>query len=786
MASQAARPSWCFAALGLVFGASSALFGVGVANALYVVAMTQLVVSVIVAARTRRLEPGFLTLTGLVGLCYLVADLVSSDAPAYEAVLPALFGLMGTVCIIAAIAIVLRRRRDGMADGVVGDALIVGLGGWILSWVVLVEPVLANSTASIPAAVLFGFTQPTACVLLFMMATLIFTRLERPPALWLLATALFCSVAGDLVYALMNVGHLGIAAEQFGTALYVVAYFFGTAAILHPTMRGVLASQPEQIDMVPFGRLIVTTLALVIPMIALTVSGPRGTTDMVVRAVSASILAGAVTLRVVYSVRANARAQKALVIQARNDPLTGLPNRTVVLEHADKLLNGTHGDAVTLYFVDLDRFKGINDSLGHGAGDEALRIVASRLSAAAPESAIVARLSGDEFVILKGSASLDQSSTPTADRLMAVFAEPLALSAGDVFLTASIGVAALGSGVGATAADLIRRADTAMYRAKSVGRNCVAVFDESMRARAAHRLELETALHRALDRHELQLFHQPILDLSTGTVTGFEALMRWRREDGSDVSPAEFIPIAEDSGLIVTLGSWALLEATSQLRHWIDDETCPAGSMMSVNVSPRQLEGDGFYAIVREALHRSRLPAKNLWLEVTESTMIDDPEQTLRTLEQLRDLGVRVALDDFGTGYSSLSLLQRFPLQRIKIDRAFVNNVAHDGHDRALVRTILAMGESLGLEVVAEGVETIEQLDVLTQLGCTHVQGYLISRPVHANAMRGTLSALADTDISHHLGDAAGRQRQGSSPERHDLKCILPKRLNARGAPGSS
>jgi diguanylate cyclase (GGDEF)-like protein len=786
MASQAARPSWCFAALGLVFGASSALFGVGVANALYVVAMTQLVVSVIVAARTRRLEPGFLTLTGLVGLCYLVADLVSSDAPAYEAVLPALFGLMGTVCIIAAIAIVLRRRRDGMADGVVGDALIVGLGGWILSWVVLVEPVLANSTASIPAAVLFGFTQPTACVLLFMMATLIFTRLERPPALWLLATALFCSVAGDLVYALMNVGHLGIAAEQFGTALYVVAYFFGTAAILHPTMRGVLASQPEQIDMVPFGRLIVTTLALVIPMIALTVSGPRGTTDMVVRAVSASILAGAVTLRVVYSVRANARAQKALVIQARNDPLTGLPNRTVVLEHADKLLNGTHGDAVTLYFVDLDRFKGINDSLGHGAGDEALRIVASRLSAAAPESAIVARLSGDEFVILKGSASLDQSSTPTADRLMAVFAEPLALSAGDVFLTASIGVAALGSGVGATAADLIRRADTAMYRAKSVGRNCVAVFDESMRARAAHRLELETALHRALDRHELQLFHQPILDLSTGTVTGFEALMRWRREDGSDVSPAEFIPIAEDSGLIVTLGSWALLEATSQLRHWIDDETCPAGSMMSVNVSPRQLEGDGFYAIVREALHRSRLPAKNLWLEVTESTMIDDPEQTLRTLEQLRDLGVRVALDDFGTGYSSLSLLQRFPLQRIKIDRAFVNNVAHDGHDRALVRTILAMGESLGLEVVAEGVETIEQLDVLTQLGCTHVQGYLISRPVHANAMRGTLSALADTDISHHLGDAAGRQRQGSSPERHDLKRILPKRLNARGAPGSS
>jgi diguanylate cyclase (GGDEF)-like protein len=295
-----------------------------------------------------------------------------------------------------------------------------------------------------------------------MMATLIFTRLERPPALWLLTTALFCSIVGDLVYALMNVGHLGPGAERYGTAIYVVAYFLGTAAIVHPTMPGVISARPEPVEMVPFGRLIGTTFALVIPMIVLTVSASRGTTDLIVRAVSASILAGAVTTRVVFSVRANARAQTALEVQARSDPLTGLPNRTVVLEHADMLLRAKTGRAVTLYFVDLDRFKGINDSLGHGAGDEALRIVAARLAAAAPHDAIVARLSGDEFVILKPSASLDGSMTPTADRLMAVFTEPLALSAGDVFLTASIGVALLGSGVGATASDLIRRADTAM------------------------------------------------------------------------------------------------------------------------------------------------------------------------------------------------------------------------------------------------------------------------------------------------------------------------------------
>ena len=222
--------------------------------------------------------------------------------------------------------------------------------------------------------------------------------------------------------------------------------------------------------------------------------------------------------------------------------------------------------------------------------------------------------------------------------------------------------------------------------------------------------------------------------------------MRWRRDDGSDVSPAEFIPIAEDDGMIVGLGAWALLEATTQLRRWIDDETCPPDvDDVGERVTEAARVGDDFHAIVREALHRSALAGEE---PVARGDRIDDDRRSgtdvAHVASSSRDLGVRVALDDFGTGYSSLSLLQRFPLQRIKIDRAFVNKVADDEHDRALVRTILAMGESLGLEVVAEGVETIEQLAVLTQLGCTHVQGYLISRPVHANAMRSTLSALAD------------------------------------------
>ena len=396
----------------------------------------------------------------------------------------------------------------------------------------------------------------------------------------------------------------------------------------------------------------------------------------------------------------------------------------------------------TLYFVDLDRFKNINDSLGHAAGDEVLKMVAIRLSKAAPEHSTVARLSGDEYVVLDPSTRSPGSSLALAERLLSIFREPLPISQGDVFVTASIGVASLSPSSSSSAEDLLRHADTAMYRAKDAGRNCLAVYDESMHERVAHRLSVETALYRALDRRELRLFHQPILDLESGDVVGFEALMRWQQADGTMVSPAEFIPIAEETGTIVPIGSWALLEALTQLRHWIDDGVCSESATMSVNVSPRQLSDPNFPSIVNEALNRSGVSPQLLWLEVTESIMIAEPELALATLRRVRSLGVRIALDDFGTGYSSLSLLQKFPLQRIKIDRAFVHGVADNPNDRSLVRTIVAMGRSLGLDMVAEGVESVHQLQVLSDLGCTKAQGYLISHPVPADAMRSTVAAL--------------------------------------------
>jgi len=283
-----------------------------------------------------------------------------------------------------------------------------------------------------------------------------------------------------------------------------------------------------------------------------------------------------------------------------------------------------------------------------------------------------------------------------------------------------------------------------MYRAKESGRNCVAIFDESMLESVTQRLAVETALYRALERRELRLVHQPIIDIGLGEVVGFEALMRWDREDGSTISPAEFIPIAEETGTIVPIGSWALLEALTHLSEWIASGVCPRDATMAVNVSPRQLSDPNFVNVVSEALTRAHIPAKQLWLEVTEGVMISQPDQALIALTKLCELGVRVAIDDFGTGYSSLSLLQKFPIQRLKIDRTFINGVADNDDARALVRTIIAMCESMGLDMVAEGVESVRQLQTLGELRCAKAQGYLISHPVPPESIASTVAAIND------------------------------------------
>ena len=726
---------------------------------LYLVACIQVAPLLLYACRRNRVPRTIAAYLALVSLLYAGAQLLSRNSPTYTSAGATILGLAATAGIMTGLVVLLHHRGVTPARGLLGDGLIVALGTWVISWAALVQPIVSKAGATVWKTALYGMYQPTSSVVLFLVVIVLLSYRRRPVSMLLLAASLMFNLVGDLMYALMDAGHIGQGSERVAMPMYIAAYFCAGSAFLHPSVAEVNSS-PTPTTQLAMGRLIVTTSSLVFPVIVLAGTSANDLTDKIVRSLSAVALAAVVTVRVAQAVRANSLAQAELLHGAQTDPLTGLPNRNVLLQEITDLLrhSWSQDQFPTLFFVDLDRFKNINDSLGHTAGDEVLVMVANRLRSALADTATVARLSGDEYVVLDPSARSPAAAVALGERLLGVFREPLALTQGDVFVTASIGIAAISATSSTSPEDLVRHADTAMYRAKDAGRNCLAVYDESMHERVAHRLAVETALYRALDRRELRMYHQPILDLTTGDVVGFEALMRWQQADGTIVSPAEFIPIAEDTGTIVPIGSWALLEALTQLRRWIDEGVCAPSATMSVNVSPRQLADTNFPAIVSEALTRSGVSPLLLWLEVTESVMITEPELALATLRRLRSLGVRVALDDFGTGYSSLSLLQKFPLQRIKIDRAFVHGVADNPNDRSLVRTIVAMGRSLGLDMVAEGVETVHQLQVLSDLGCTKAQGYLISHPVPADAMRSTVAAL------ERLGQFPGLRQNVPAP----------------------
>jgi diguanylate cyclase (GGDEF)-like protein len=724
---------------------AAAALAPAVQPALYVFAIGALAATVISAHRKIGLPRPFRVGVASLGALYVGAAVTrawSSDAT----IVTIADGLefLGSVALSATVVQLIGTQRD-LDRGVLGDALIVGLGTLLVSWVTMVEPLLRNSTTNLVSNVLSGLYLPTASVVAFLVAVIFFGRSNRPPAMLLICGAVLASVSADVLTGMESAGHFSSAAGIAAGALYTGAYWVAAAAFVHPSTSVMFRLSPAPSGNRFRGRLISTALALVSAIVLLAVHGPESAVDTTVRGLFAILLAIVVAARVVYAVQANGKAQEDLRKIAHTDPLTDLPNRISIREKLDDLLRNAWRTQVTpiVFALDLDRFKNVNDTFGHSAGDELLTILGIRLRSAMPDTTVIGRLSGDEFVVINlAPASHARSAVVMAEEIRDIFRSPFAISPGDVFMSASIGVAVCNVSDRVTAEDLLRQADTAMYRAKDAGRNCVAIFDESMHTRVAHRLAIETALHRALDNDELQLFHQPILDLDTGQVSGFEALMRWQQADGTIISPAEFIPIAEDCGLIVPLGAWALLEALGQLADWVDNGVCSASATMSVNVSPRQLVDPSFPDAVQEALTRSGVTPHQVWLEVTEGTMVSEPEIALASLRRLRALGVRIALDDFGTGYSSLSLVQKFPLQRLKIDRAFVQGVVENSNDRSLVRTIVAMGRSLGLDLVAEGVESVHQLQILHEVGCSKAQGYLISHPVPSDAMRSTVSAL--------------------------------------------
>ena len=422
------------------------------------------------------------------------------------------------------------------------------------------------------------------------------------------------------------------------------------------------------------------------------------------------------------------RMESELLHQALHDSLTGLPNRALLTDRLEQALNGTRrqGSQLGVIFLDVDYFKVINDSLGHSAGDDLLVQAVGRISSVLRPGDTVARFGGDEFVVVCDDASTGEIER-IAERVLEVISRPWMIGEVEMSVTASLGIVLADKD--ATAESLLRDSDAAMYLAKGLGRNRIEFFDEVQRSKAELRLGVATALRRAIQRNELTIHYQPIIDVQSGAMAGLEALVRWDRPDIGLVGPDDFIPLAEETGLIVPIGAWVLETACTQLVQW---QIAMPMLSLSVNLSVRQVLAPDVVDVVKDILARSGVPPQSVCLELTESVFMGDVDYFSRTLAELKALGVTLSIDDFGTGYSSLSYLKRFPVDEVKVDRSFVDGLGTDPLDSSLVAAIVAIAEALDLQVTAEGVETKGQLAILKELQCERAQGYYLARPMPA------------------------------------------------------
>jgi diguanylate cyclase (GGDEF)-like protein len=622
------------------------------------------------------------------------------------------------------------RVRGGDTSGLL-DGAILGIAVALVGWVLLLVPVLQSDQD--PLSVAIGVAYPLGDLLAIGVAVgMLATPGPRGPSFVLLLIGLALQFTGDQVYAI-QVADGSFVDRGPLDATWLAAYASFALAALVPSMRLVSVPHPVPIAWVSRIRLVAMTLAMLTGPVLMAFHTDA---DVAVTLVGSGILTMLVVMRLGLVVRALGRDNAArrtledeLSYRATHDPLTGLANRRYFAEQLEAALASPGAAPLSVLFLDLDDFKGVNDTLGHAAGDALLTAVAGRIRSHLRRGDMAARMGGDEFGIL---LRLDEGrALSVGRRILDGLLQPVAVAGARIVTRGSIGVAQAQL-PGATASGLLADADIAMYEAKAAGKGTISAFAVGMRAQVVDRMQLESDLRRAVETGEgLSLQYQPIVDLITGRATAVEALVRWRHPERGLVQPDEFVPLAEATNLGRALGDWVLGSACRQVAAW--RATLEPSLSLSVNLSARHVADASLVVSVQSAARSAGLPVSAMILEVTEGALLAHGDGAGANLEALRALGAWVAIDDFGTGYSSLGALGRLPVDLLKIDRVFVDRVDRDD-DRRLASIVVSLGDTLGLRTVAEGIERPEQLDALRELGCALGQGYLLSPPLSPDA----------------------------------------------------
>jgi diguanylate cyclase (GGDEF)-like protein len=658
---------------------------------------------------------------------------------------PEPFSILGYLTLVAmflggARARLGRRWRDPNA---MLDAAVAGLAALALAWIYLITPAIAQDGIALSTRIALAVYPALSVVVVTIGFRFAFSSVERPPLSFRLMIAAFlATLAGDVVYMLVELGV--VANSQWVDLPYGLAYIGVIAAVLHPSMRMVTEPLPERVA-APRRGLALVAAAVCVPGVVMVAQPETHLDDRIVLSVIVLALLACAAARVFRALRDHAISEAKLREQATHDSLTGLPNRIGLEAQLADLAHGRRpGDGpLALLLLDLDRFKLVNDTLGHDVGDDLLRAVAARLSNNVRPDDIVSRVGGNEFAVVLPAVRDEVEATEMADRTRLTFMTPFHAGGGDITASVSVGIAILAT----TDADLspttlLRDADTAMFAAKDAGGDTVVLFDSEMHERVSRRAILERSIRGAHERGELSLEYQPVVQIADGRMTGLEALLRWDHPELGRVPPVDFIPICEEIGYIVELGAWVFDEAAHRLARLRDEVPHTEQLSMAINVSALQLRDTRLCDHVARALLKYALPPESLCLEITESLLVENLRNISDTLETLRGFGVRIVIDDFATGYSSLAYLRRLPFDEIKIDRQFISHLGEDHADNTLVAAMLAMANSLEATSIAEGIETQDQVERLVELGCHHAQGFLFGRPVASDRVESTIERL--------------------------------------------